>query len=215
MKSGEWRVKRSRPPGGGRGSMAAASRLLCNIGNKKALERACSGAFRIPALIKKLWTPSGAPHGGAACVRRASIFAAGKNLGGLRPQARFGAQPPLAAALGAKMAEFTAQPLAALPPYGCGVPLAGISAEHFDHRRTERAGGPRSPQKRTSRGCPPFPKPAANPAKRIAAGSEEKARPAYEKALRHFHRLRAFSELVTRRGFEPRTHCLKGSCSAC
>ena len=131
----------------------------------------------------------------------------------------------------------------------------------------------------------PFPKPAANPAQRIAAGSEEKARPAYEKALRPFHRLRAFSELscvdekdtsrdgaphggaarlrrtsifaagknlggggihfrrafqapegggglrppeptkkdiqrmsffvVTRRGFEPRTHCLKGSCSAC
>ena len=27
-------------------------------------------------------------------------------------------------------AEFTAQPLAALPPYGCGVPLAGTSAEH-------------------------------------------------------------------------------------
>ena len=27
-------------------------------------------------------------------------------------------------------AEFTAQPLAALPPYGCGVPLAGIPAEH-------------------------------------------------------------------------------------
>ena len=60
----------------------------------------------------------------------------------------------VAAALSAEMAEFTAQPLAALPPYGCGVPLAGISAEHFDHRRTERAGGPRSPQKRTSKGCP-------------------------------------------------------------
>ena len=29
-------------------------------------------------------------------------------------------------------AEFTAQPLAALPPYGCGVPLAGASAEHFN-----------------------------------------------------------------------------------
>ena len=27
-------------------------------------------------------------------------------------------------------AGFTAQPLAALPPYGCGVPLAGIPAEH-------------------------------------------------------------------------------------
>lgn len=26
---------------------------------------------------------------------------------------------------------FTAQPLAALPPYGCGVPLAGASAGHF------------------------------------------------------------------------------------
>ena len=36
---------------------------------------------------------------------------------------------------------------------------------------------------------------AANPAQRIAAESEEKARPAYEKALRPFHRLRAFSEL--------------------
>ena len=28
-------------------------------------------------------------------------------------------------------AEFTAQPLVALPPYGCGVPLAGASAEHL------------------------------------------------------------------------------------
>ena len=37
--------------------------------------------------------------------------------------------------------------------------------------------------------------PGANPAERIAAGSEEKARLAYEKALRPFHRLRAFSEL--------------------
>ena len=38
--------------------------------------------------------------------------------------------------------------------------------------------------------------PGANPAERIAAGSEEKARPAYEKAPRPFHRLRAFSELL-------------------
>lgn len=37
--------------------------------------------------------------------------------------------------------------------------------------------------------------PGANPAERIAAGSEEKARLAYEKAPRPFHRLRAFSEL--------------------
>ena len=148
-------MKRSRPPGGGRGSMAAASRLLCNIGNKKALERACSGAFRYSALIKKLWTPAGAPHGGAACVRRASIFAAGKNLGGLRPQARFGAQPPLAAALSAKMAEFTAQPLAALPPYGCGVPLAGISAEHLNHRRVEAASGRRNPERAAGNGRGP------------------------------------------------------------
>ena len=42
---------------------------------------------------------------------------------------------------------------------------------------------------------------AANPAQRIAAESEEKARPAYEKALRPFHRLRAFSELSG--GFNP------------
>ena len=45
--------------------------------------------------------------------------------------------------------------------------------------------------------------PGANPAERIAAGSEEKARPAYEKALRPFHRLRAFSELERLRGVEP------------
>lgn len=43
--------------------------------------------------------------------------------------------------------------------------------------------------------------PGANPAERIAAGSEEKARPAYEKAPRPFHRLRAFSELSG--GFNP------------
>ena len=38
--------------------------------------------------------------------------------------------------------------------------------------------------------------PSVNPAKRFAGGSEEKVRPAYEKALRPFHRLRAFSKLV-------------------
>ena len=47
----------------------------------------------------------------------------------------------------------------------------------------------------------------SNPAKRIADGSEEKARPAYEKALRSFHRLRAFSELAERVGFEPTCPC--------
>ena len=67
-------------------------------------------------------------------MRRTRIFAAGKNHGGLHPQARFGAQPPLAAALGAKMAEFTAQPLAALPLYGCGVPLAGTFAAQVKSR---------------------------------------------------------------------------------
>ena len=45
--------------------------------------------------------------------------------------------------------------------------------------------------------------PNRNPAERIRFGSEEKARPAYEKALRPFHRLRAFSELVRVAGFEP------------
>ena len=39
-------------------------------------------------------------------------------------------------------------------------------------------------------------------AERIAVGSEEKARPAYEKALRPFHRLRAFSELERVNTFE-------------
>ena len=34
------------------------------------------------------------------------------------------------------------------------------------------------------------------PAERLWGESEEKARPAYEKALRPFRRLRAFSELV-------------------
>ena len=42
-----------------------------------------------------------------------------------------------------------------------------------------------------------------NPAKRFSVESEEKARPAYEKALRRFHRLRAFSELAAGEGFEP------------
>ena len=45
--------------------------------------------------------------------------------------------------------------------------------------------------------------PNRNPAERIRFGREEKARPAYEKALRPFHRLRAFSELVRVAGFEP------------
>ena len=41
------------------------------------------------------------------------------------------------------------------------------------------------------------------PAERLWGESEEKARPAYEKALRPFHRLRAFSELVRAWGLEP------------
>ena len=44
--------------------------------------------------------------------------------------------------------------------------------------------------------------PNRNPAERIRFGSEEKARPAYEKALRPFHRLRAFSELESMNTFE-------------
>ncbi|MHA5220252.1 hypothetical protein [Dysosmobacter sp. Phy] len=43
--------------------------------------------------------------------------------------------------------EFTAQPLAALPPYGCGVPLAGASPEHSNHRRVEPPFGRRNPKK--------------------------------------------------------------------
>ena len=35
-------------------------------------------------------------------------------------------------------AEFTAQPLAALSPYGCGVPLAGASAEHLKFPRNPK-----------------------------------------------------------------------------
>ena len=50
-----------------------------------------------------------------------------------------------------------------------------------------------SRRKILSYAVPPYP--TANPAERIAVESEEKARPAYEKALRPFHRLRAFSEL--------------------
>ena len=52
--------------------------------------------------------------------------------------------------------------------------------------------------------------PGANPAERIAAGSEEKARPAYEKALRPFHRLRAFSELVDLGGPNKNLWCFAG-----
>ena len=48
--------------------------------------------------------------------------------------------------------------------------------------------------------------PNRSPAQRVAAESEEKARPAYEKALRPFRRLRAFSELVRLKGFEPPTY---------
>ncbi|MBP3509337.1 MAG: hypothetical protein J6J99_06355 [Oscillibacter sp.] len=47
-----------------------------------------------------------------------------------------------------------------------------------------------------------FLNPNRNPAKRIRFGSEEKARSAYEKALRPFHRLRAFSELESMNTFE-------------
>ena len=49
--------------------------------------------------------------------------------GAFAPYKRFVAGETLAEA------EFTAQPLAALPPYGCGVPLAGASPEHFKFPR--------------------------------------------------------------------------------
>ena len=55
-------------------------------------------------------------------------------------------------------AEFTAQPSAALLPYGCGAPLAGASAQHLDHRRVEPPTGRRNPKRRTSAfsRCPSF-----------------------------------------------------------
>ena len=63
------------------------------------------------------------------------------------------------------------------------------------------------------------PHPHRNPAKRIAVGEEEQwneremSFDAEHKKTRR-KRYNACDELVTRRGFEPRTHCLKGSCSA-
>ena len=55
-------------------------------------------------------------------------------------------------------AEFTAQPSAALLPYGCGAPLAGASAQHLDHRRVKPPTGRRNPKRRTSAEsrCPSF-----------------------------------------------------------
>ena len=41
------------------------------------------------------------------------------------------------------------------------------------------------------------------PAQRLRCEGEEKARPVYEKALRPFHHLRAFSELERLTGVEP------------
>ena len=79
----------------------------------------------------------GAPHGGAARLRRTSIFAAGKNLGGGGMHFRRAFQAP------------------------------------------EGEGGLRPP----------------------------------EPTKKDIQRMSFF--VVTRRGFEPRTHCLKGSCSAC
>ena len=63
-----------------------------------------------------------------------------------------GAFPPykrFAAGKTSAQAEFTAQPLAALPPYGCGVPLAGASAEHLNHRRAEATNGRRDLKRKT------------------------------------------------------------------
>ena len=50
---------------------------------------------------------------------------------------------------------------------------------------------------------PIVPSSAVSPAQRVTAESEEKARSAYEKVLRPFHRLRTFSELAVVIGFEP------------
>ena len=68
------------------------------------------------------------------CRTRPGPRTAGRRVCAVRvfwPQAKTSAQ-----------AEFTAQPLAALSPYGCGVPLAGASAEHFKI--------PRYPKRNTS-----------------------------------------------------------------
>ena len=90
-------------------------------------------------------------------------------------------------------AEFTAQPLAALPPYGCGVPLAGASAKHSNHegRRPPPAAGTQK-ERHDQRSClswmgrlksiflnrekcrPQGGPPKHNPAKWLCFGEEER-----------------------------------------
>ena len=60
--------------------------------------------------------------------------------------------------------------------------------------------------------------PSANPVKRGAVRPEKQQNGIgirfYVKQKTRRKRRDTCDELVTRRGFEPRTHCLKGSCSA-
>ena len=52
---------------------AAALRLLCNIGNKKALERSCSRAFRGSALKKCEHRPGPRKAGRRVCAVRSVL----------------------------------------------------------------------------------------------------------------------------------------------
>ena len=51
-------------------------------------------------------------------------------------------------------AEFTAQPLAALLLYGCGVPLAGVSAEQIKSKGPQRGYGPVGSGRQGALGAP-------------------------------------------------------------
>ena len=69
------------------------------------------------------WQAAGGPLRGPAASAPSRAFLRSKNLKVNWPlgQER--------AAWAAAKGQFTAQPLTALPPYGCGVPLAGVCPE--------------------------------------------------------------------------------------
>ena len=75
----------------------------------------CLRSFRAPSQMGRRFAPYKRFGPGA------------QNLGALRPQARFGAQPPLAAALGAEMAEFTSAEHVKFP----GIPRTGCRKSGF------------------------------------------------------------------------------------
>mgnify|MGYP005792510673 CR=1 FL=1 len=103
---------------------------MCIKGARNPLEPYGPRGFRCLVLAKKTQTPARAPQGGGGAFAPYKRFAAGETLADCARRRVSERNRRSAAALGAEMAEFT-------------------SAEHWNHRRVERAIGPQNPKRKT------------------------------------------------------------------